>query len=228
MAVVKVNIYWTRMQLILKLSYILILWVKLFQKRFINICVPTAMIILFPPCWCVWCVEFLLQSALKIIESPFLQRKKHSFYKLFPIFFQKKTSFSLVSLWNYTVGVHSKSQFQLGCFYTRFKLRSIAKLNRLQICLVSSYFAQHTFSTQAAEFELSPYWFSVCESHSWKYISYPWKMLLFSSMKRAVGYHLLISATIMINSHFFFWSSSFCCRYVGEKTPSIHLKKKNK
>lgn len=71
------------------------------------------------------------------------------------------------------------------------------------ICLVSSYFAQHTFSTQAAEFELSPYWFSVCESHSWKYISYPWKMLLFSSMKRAVGYHLLISATIMINSHFF-------------------------
>lgn len=96
MAVVKVNIYWTRMQLILKLSYILILWVKLFQKRFINICVPTAMIILFPPCWCVWCVEFLLQSALKIIESPFLQRKKHSFYKLFPIFFQKKTHFLLL------------------------------------------------------------------------------------------------------------------------------------
>lgn len=150
-------------------------------------------------------------------EAFFLQAISH--------IFSKKTSFSLVSLWNYTVGVHSKSQFQLGCFYTRFKLRSIAKLNRLQICLVSSYFAQHTFSTQAAEFELSPYWFSVCESHSWKYISYPWKMLLFSSMKRAVGYHLLISATIMINSHFFFWSSSFCCRYVGEKTPSIHLKK---
>lgn len=151
-------------------------------------------------------------------EAFFLQAISH--------IFSKKNSFSLVSLWNYTVGVHSKSQFQLGCFYTRFKLRSIAKLNRLQICLVSSYFAQHTFSTQAAEFELSPYWFSVCESHSWKYIFYPWKMLLFSSMKRAVGYHLLISATIMINSHFFFWSSSFCCRYVGEKTPSIHLKKK--
>jgi len=55
------------------------------------------------------------------------------------------------------VGVHSKSQFQLGYFYTRFKLQSIVKLNRTQICLLSPSFGQQTFSTEAAECELSPY-----------------------------------------------------------------------
>lgn len=133
-------------------------------------------------------LNFLLKWALKIIGKPFLWRKNLSFYKLpFPIFF--KNSFSLVSLWNYTVGVHSKSQFQLGYFYTRFKLKSTVKLNRSQTWLWSSYFGQQTFSTQAAEFELSPYWFSICEPHSWKYIFYPLKMLLFSSVKKAIGHH---------------------------------------
>lgn len=51
---------------------------------------------------------------------------------------------------------------------------------------------------------------------------------MFLSIKRTVGHYLLISVAIMINSHFLFWTSSFCCGNVGEKTPVMHLKNSDK